>query len=163
MVQFCPIVGCILRPPYNLFNLDKHLTQKITHHGSELKSFKSSTITLLLEVSSVLSPLFTKQQRLSMVDFILLSPLPPGKPSAWCVRLFQWPKEPRARERYAFGRSDGGVREEGRDGDGVIGPSRDRAEHKNIIERYSSRGKQEETAALDIHSPVRVLFIASPL
>lgn len=55
------------------------------------------------------------------------------------------------------------MREEGRDGDGVIGPSRDRAEHKNIIERYSSRGKQEETAALDIHSPVRVLFIASPL
>lgn len=61
--------------------------------------------------------LFAKQRQLSVLtDCILLPPLPAGKPSAWCVRLFQRPRELRARERYTIGWSERG---RGKEGGGV--------------------------------------------
>lgn len=73
--------------------------------------------------------------------------LPPGKPSAWCVRPFQGPKELCVRERYTR-RSDGWRSDE-------------RGEKTSAAGSYSG-GEGEETS-LDIQLPLRVLFIARPL
>lgn len=85
------------------------------------------------------------------LGFIFLSPSLPGKPSAWCVRLFQGPKELCGRERYT-----GMDRKGRREGDGVI------IEVLPTLRKMGNvRGKQE--AALAIHLPVHVLYIALPL
>lgn len=74
--------------------------------------------------------------------------LPPGKPSAWCVRPFQGPKELCGRERY-MRRSSCWRNDEQR--------------RKNSV-GDGSGGEREETS-LDIQSPPppRALFIARPL
>lgn len=62
-------------------------------------------------------------------------------------------------------RSDDRTEEGGRDGETKRWrrSNRESRVQELLLSGTVARGKQEETAALDIHSPVHVLFIASPL
>lgn len=73
--------------------------------------------------------------------------LPPGRPSAWCVRPFQGPKELYGRERYT--RRSGRWRN-------------DEQREKRSVGGSCSGGEGGETS-LDIQLPLRGLFIARPL
>lgn len=75
------------------------------------------------------------------LGFILLSPSSLGKPSAWCVRLFQGPKELCGRERYMDGQRgrEGGRWSDHRRSDAHT----ERAEKMNVSERYSREKKRK--------------------